>query len=318
MLVAYVAGIGFTVYACPLLSTESSRRFDFLFANLFSHVFRPIHAVLEQCGMRADTVTPYALDMAVRDFFVDRVRLEVQGAALATRPASKKAALSKMEKEQAADREEEPIEEVQALWQKLVDEDSDVASVCASEDSSMDTSDDESAEDTSDEEADSGAEELPRAPRGTHVVRSNGYFTFLDNRTYPDVKVQVLPKWSTEEHMGATLKSRTVVPSHFGDSRAPGAQHARLASVDVDEGRHQWVLRQKVCAQKVAHARDLAVEGRHRPHELRGQAHDWGCSGGCPHPPVGPHVLSSHGGSGTGGRGRGVGGTAGGTLGSSV
>ena len=60
---------------------------------------------------------------------------------------------------------------------------------------------------------------VARKPPGAHVVRSNGYFTFVDNRNFENVKVQILPRWATLEHMGAALKSRTVVPAHFHDAR---------------------------------------------------------------------------------------------------
>lgn len=60
---------------------------------------------------------------------------------------------------------------------------------------------------------------MVRMPRGTHVVSTNRYFTFTNNRNYPDIKVSAVPKWATPEHMGTTYKSRTLFPSHFGDSR---------------------------------------------------------------------------------------------------
>ena len=54
-------------------------------------------------------------------------------------------------------------------------------------------------------------------PHGTHVVYSNGYFTFIDNKGIRDVKVSVLPRWCTAMCMGATNMRNTVSLAHNGD-----------------------------------------------------------------------------------------------------
>ena len=60
---------------------------------------------------------------------------------------------------------------------------------------------------------------MTRKPAGTHVYYRNGYFTFTNNMSYPDIKCNVMAKWCTKEYIGETDKSKTVVPAHFGDSR---------------------------------------------------------------------------------------------------
>jgi hypothetical protein len=63
-----------------------------------------------------------------------------------------------------------------------------------------------------------------RATRGVYVVWSNGYFTLTDNPNWPDVKISALPRWTQPTLLGTTMKSKTVVPSHFGDSRESPAR----------------------------------------------------------------------------------------------
>ncbi len=55
---------------------------------------------------------------------------------------------------------------------------------------------------------------------GSCVVHSNGYFTVTDNPDFPDVKVKALEKWCKADCLGRTAKSKTVVPTHFGEDRS--------------------------------------------------------------------------------------------------
>lgn len=91
-------------------------------------------------------------------------------------------------------------------------------SVCSSDDgdSSSGTS---LSEDGSGFASETSDDHVPRQPAGTHVVDSNDYFTFVDNRNFRDVKVLVRPRWCTEDALGTTQKSKTVTPSSFGDAR---------------------------------------------------------------------------------------------------
>ena len=58
-----------------------------------------------------------------------------------------------------------------------------------------------------------------RAIAGTHTESRDGYFTYTDNRDYPDVKVLVHSKWCTRDMMGKKAKSRTLTPRRYGESR---------------------------------------------------------------------------------------------------
>ena len=54
-----------------------------------------------------------------------------------------------------------------------------------------------------------------RAPKGAHVVESNGYFSIIRNPKFTDVKVIMLPRWATDEYMGRTDKSKTLPIEKF-------------------------------------------------------------------------------------------------------
>lgn len=60
--------------------------------------------------------------------------------------------------------------------------------------------------------------QMAQKARGSNAVRSNGYFTFMDNKLCPDIEVVVVPRWRRPRlwHNG---DSKTLVPAHYGDSR---------------------------------------------------------------------------------------------------
>ena len=94
-------------------------------------------------------------------------------------------------------------------------DESDLGSICSSDDSESDVN-----ESTSDQEGEGSEEEAVTAskkPSGTHVVESNGYFTFVENPAYHDIRVQMLTRWRRAEFLGTSNFSKTVSPSSFGE-----------------------------------------------------------------------------------------------------
>ena len=75
-----------------------------------------------------------------------------------------------------------------------------------------------------------GGEPRGHAPPGSHVVDSNGYFTFTSDPHYPDVKVHVIRRWCVGGELGTQLVSKRVVCAHFGETKR-------------DPRRSFWVLR---------------------------------------------------------------------------
>ena len=111
----------------------------------------------------------------------------------------------------------------------LHDSSDDVASLVSSADTGVET-EVEACEDTVDQAAGGHASressededvrrETERAVSGTYVCWSNGYFTASNNKNWSDVKVRIVPKWAKAEHMGTSSMSKTVVPSHFGETK---------------------------------------------------------------------------------------------------
>ncbi len=64
----------------------------------------------------------------------------------------------------------------------------------------------------------------PRAAPGTHVEWTSPYFTLVDNRAYPDVRMLVKAQWRTDELLGSRNCSKTLVVTHFDLSRAAPSQ----------------------------------------------------------------------------------------------
>ena len=60
----------------------------------------------------------------------------------------------------------------------------------------------------------------PRAAAHTHTAWSNDYFVLADNRNYDNMRMRIQQRWTGPDHLGPTLVSKTLVPSHYGDSRS--------------------------------------------------------------------------------------------------
>ncbi len=211
------------VFACPLDSTANPRIFEFLTQPVFCDRFRPISLVLDEAGI-ADTreTEAYLLTWTALEFQADRVAIRIDGAEAVTvkvREPKKAKGQEEEETKKAVGQEgEEEKEWREELENKLAwfEEQSECDSICSSEDSAADQ-----ASVSSEPEEASSEEEAPvsRMASGTHVAYSNGYFTFTDNRNYPDCRAQVLRRWCKPEHMGTASCSKTLPPSSHGEPR---------------------------------------------------------------------------------------------------
>ena len=216
--VCYVATIGYTVFGMPLSSTGLGFEFDLRFAPPFHEAMKPLPHLFAVWGIRdVASCMVHSLDWSIRRIEVDRVVFSITGAERVRKPAGVPATVPAPETEDA---------ELDWAFDKvgrLEEEDEDLASVCSSDESgassSSGESDDEDHEDGSSED-DEGMPPAARKPAGTHVYYTNGYFTFIDNAGYNDIKCVALPRWCGKNHLGDKNRSKTVTPDNFGDSRA--------------------------------------------------------------------------------------------------
>ena len=208
--VVYVASIGHVVFGVTLSSAARKREYDLVLAPLFHTRFKPLPLVFEEFGVDDSMdLSVFSLVWKVSDVAHDRVSVVIVGAEEAVRPIREASAGSSGDLPVAVASDElDSIDELVAM-------DEDVCSVCPSDDSDEDSVSDELSEEVASSDSECG----PRKPAGAHVYYSNGYFTFTDNVSYPDIKCHVVSKWCTRSYMGVHNKSKTLVPSHFGDSR---------------------------------------------------------------------------------------------------
>jgi hypothetical protein len=217
-LVCFVASIGHTVFACPVSSTLVNRQYEFKFRPSFHKVFRPIGLVFNDASM-TDEAEAHKLTYTASVFSIDRVAIMISGADAVERPVRAPGAAASAHEVPAADGAECEVD--QELYDYFAKVDAAADSECESLCSSKDTSIDSSADSGSDVGSESSDEvQACRKAHGICVAYSNGYFTFTDNPDYGDVKVRVLERWCKPDLMGVTAKSKTVVPSHFGEDRS--------------------------------------------------------------------------------------------------
>jgi hypothetical protein len=214
-LVCYAASIGYTVFACALTSTLENKQYDLEFKQGFHKLFRPIGLVLGEASVGEDADV-HSLFWEPNRFGLDRVTIQITGAEKVKRPLRPpKAKVTVDGGESEADGDvDAKLEHLLAKAEYLANQDCDCESLCTSEDTdSLEGVSSSSSGDSSEDEF----EKAPKKPAGTHVVYNNGYFTFVDNPAFPDVKVVVVSRWCTEDNLGAVNKSKTVVPAHFGE-----------------------------------------------------------------------------------------------------
>jgi hypothetical protein len=217
-LVCFVASIGHTVFACPVSSTPVNKEYEFTFRPSFHKAFMPIGLVFDESGLTDDAVV-YKLACEAKEFRIDRVVIMIIGAEMVERPVRATAAAASSHEAAAVDRAE--CDDDQELYDYFAKVDAPADSECESLCSSNGTSIDSNVDSDADVASDSSDEvQLSKKAYGSCVVYSNGYFTFTDNPDFPDVKVKALEKWCRADCMGTTAKSKTVVPTHFGEDRS--------------------------------------------------------------------------------------------------
>lgn len=220
--VCFVATIGYLVYACPLNSTEKHTEFDLLTRPLFHTAFRPIEVVLSEAGF-GDQAVVFRLDIEVAEVRDDRIKVRMVGVDPVSPPrtqASDKAKSSVDAAVEGASLSEEAYASMMEKLETFEHANSDCASLVSSDES--DSDDGGAAEEGSSAHPSSEGEEtasMSKAAAGTHVVYSNGYFTFTDNRNYSDIRVSVLMRWCKPGLLGVSNRSKTIVPAHYGDER---------------------------------------------------------------------------------------------------
>ena len=167
----------------------------------------------------------------------------------------------------------------------LDDSSDDVASLVSSADTGVETeveacenSVDQAAggsasgESSEDEEVRRDAE---RAAAGTFVCWSNGYFTASNNKKWPDVKVRMLPKWATSEHMGTSSMSKTTrgerwLSAEAGLSGELGRENSLPAGLPVRQclpgssniSRRRWQAWATVASQAIPAPMSSSSSGR--------------------------------------------------------
>jgi hypothetical protein len=226
----FSASTGHQVYGCPLHATETDGILDIILKPSFHKAFVPISLMLDAAAVPDTTSTQvYRLEWDVVEVRADRVSIRIVGAEL-VKPSSgsvraRRHSGAGTDACEDADMELpdlalEHVAKLDALGQR----DSDCESLCDSEDTEIDSQ----CEDTREEDivaakedgSDSDVETHVAKPKGRNVVYSNGYFTFTNNPDFPDVKVTVVPRWCEAGLLGTSLKSKTVVPGHFGEARS--------------------------------------------------------------------------------------------------
>jgi hypothetical protein len=83
--------------------------------------------------------------------------------------------------------------------------------------------------DVSKGDASSGEEVVggAKAKPATHTVWSNEYFYITDHPGFPDIKIRMHSQWATTAHMGHYAMSKTIIPSHYGETKL-SSQRSRL------------------------------------------------------------------------------------------
>lgn len=216
--VCYVATIGYTVFGLPLSSTALGNQFDLRFEAPFHEAMKPLPELLALWGISdvAQCVV-HSLDWTIQGIESDRVVLRITGAERVRKPSGVPGAAAAPDLVEA---------EVELAFDKiglLEEEEQDLASVCSSDESGASSSSGVSEDEDDEVGSSEDDDEVPaavRKPAGTHVYYTNGYFTFIDNAGYNDIKCVCLPRWCGKNHLGGKNRSKTVTPETFGDSRA--------------------------------------------------------------------------------------------------
>ena len=228
-LVCFVASIAYTVYAATLCPGVGSRDFSLLTVPLLSETLRPIREVLTEALIPDGPETSvYILGWELVSTGANRVSIRIDEAEKVPTPAAVPVKRGKS----AGSNDAPPPGDLEPefnMWLESFDRmdsrESDCGSACASgeseaSDSAADSGSSPAGEESASEDESQEEGLKHRKPAGTNVVYRNTYFRFTDDPNYRDVKVTIAKQWCRPGLLGTTNMSKTVVPSHFGDTRA--------------------------------------------------------------------------------------------------
>ena len=189
----------------------------------FQTVFRPLHELEELrvfWGSPDAAIGVHRLRLQIR-VVSDVVTFKVRGLCEVDLPARAPRAASAKDASEDDDGSEALASDATDIQELLSDVDSDLDKLL----------DDEQGSDVSlgdqEEKADAAPEAAlvpPKVARGSYVVYRSGYFTMINNPHFPDAKILLLPKWATDEFLGSTRKSKTLVINHYDGDVPIGAR----------------------------------------------------------------------------------------------
>ena len=205
----FIANIGYQVYAVPLQSGIAVKVCDVLLMPTFDKSCVPLTKLLElSCIPDEDDTEVFALDWEVHRIHSDRVSVRILGAARIDR----RARTVKAKSTEVGEDRDDVLPDITMEWDELGNRDSDMESMCSSDDATVESCEEDMGEDCEEDDK-------VRKTKGENVHYSNGYVTITNNTSFNDVKISVIPRWCTAEDLGVSDKSKTVVPDHFGDVR---------------------------------------------------------------------------------------------------
>jgi hypothetical protein len=188
-----------------------------VFKPAFQKSLRSIAVVFGEAGM-TDDAAAYKLWWVPQRFGVDRVTIRINGAEQVVPPTRAKSKAKSSHEEFVEEEDDAELETFMAKVEGFAARDSECDSLCSSEDTDQSSTEEECSDEANHSQSSDEAK-MPKKASGTYVVYTNSYFTFTDNRDFPDVKVRVLDRRCTKSFMGVSAKSKTVVPTHFGEER---------------------------------------------------------------------------------------------------
>ena len=186
-----------------LLQREEQHSFTLDVSVPFCRVFNLLDAVVKDVGVDVSIagVTAHALDMRADFVNANIVQWSVQGAIVVSAPARRA-------REGPPAREEEEADDSEGAEGFTDDE---AVSLDSSGESGVDDTLEDECEKEAASETDSDVDVVDKAPKGSHVVWSNGYFTLIDDHNYPDAKIRIMPRFCVDGELGRKNMSKTLV-----------------------------------------------------------------------------------------------------------
>jgi hypothetical protein len=220
-MIVYMVGIGYDVQLILLEPTPSNREYQLRRDLPLWKQLEPAATVFRKESINeAEEISLFKLTVAVASIDRTGVMVTILGA-VPTSVKKHAPTTSSSTGECDLDDEEYFIQSVEA---KILDYDtSDMGSCCgtssAEEEKEVDALKGGPSDASSSSEDEGAALLSARAIKGTHTMYSNGYFTFTNNPDFNDIKVHIVPRWCTDDHLGTTNMSRTIRPMVYSESK---------------------------------------------------------------------------------------------------